>query len=135
MDCKLIKLANIPLWSKDRGGDCPIIIAGGPCVYNSEPIADFFDLINVGEGEEMLLEICHLYNKMKADGSYTRSAFLREACHIDGVYIPSLYDVSYNEDGTIKEYRPLYDDVPTKIKKRIIEDLDKAPYPEKLVMP
>ncbi|MBR4836337.1 MAG: TIGR03960 family B12-binding radical SAM protein, partial [Clostridia bacterium] len=88
-----------------------------------------------GEGEEVLLEICHLYNKMKADGSYTRSAFLREACHIDGVYIPSLYDVTYNDDGTIKEYRPLYDDVPTKIKKRIIEDLDKAPYPEKLVMP
>ena len=131
----MLKLAGFPIWAKDRAEDCPIIIGGGPCVYNSEPVADFFDLINIGEGEEVLLEICHLYNKMKADGSYTRSAFLREACHIDGVYIPSLYDVSYNDDGTIKEYRPLYDDVPTKIKKRIIEDLDKAPYPEKLVMP
>ena len=131
----MLKLAGFPIWSKDRAEDCPIIVGGGPCVYNSEPVAEFFDLINVGEGEEVLLEICHLYEKMKQDGSYTRSAFLREASHINGVYIPSLYHVSYNEDGTIKEYKPLYDDVPTKIKKRIIEDMDKAPYPEKLVMP
>ena len=131
----MLKLAGFPVWAKDRAEDCPIIVGGGPCVYNSEPVADFFDLINVGEGEEILLEICHLYKKMKDEGSYTRSAFLREASHIDGVYIPSLYDVSYNDDGTIKEYKPLYDDVPTKIKKRIVEDMDKAPYPEKLVMP
>ena len=131
----MLKLAGFPIWAKDRAEDCPIIIGGGPCVYNSEPVAEFFDLINIGEGEEVLLEICHLYQHMKADGSYTRAAFLRAASHIDGVYIPSLYDVSYNGDGTIKEYRPLYDDVPTKIKKRIIEDMDKAPYPEKLVMP
>ena len=131
----MLKLAGFPIWAKDRAEDCPIIVGGGPCVYNSEPVAEFFDLINVGEGEEVLLEICHLYEKMNEDGSYTRSAFLREASHIKGVYIPSLYDVSYNEDGTIKEYKPLYDDVPSKIQKRIIEDMDKAPYPEKLVMP
>ena len=131
----MIKLAGFPIWAKDRAEDCPIIIGGGPCVYNSEPVAEFFDLINIGEGEEVLLEICQLYNKMKADGSYSRTAFLREASHISGVYIPSLYDVSYNDDGTIKEYKPLYDDVPAKIKKRIIEDMDNAPYPEKLVMP
>ena len=131
----MLKLAGFPVWAKDRAEDCPIIVGGGPCVYNSEPVAEFFDLINIGEGEEVLLEICHLYQQMKADGSYTRSAFLRAASHINGVYIPSLYDVSYNEDGTIKEYKPLYDDVPSKIKKRIIEDMDKAPYPEKLVMP
>ncbi len=131
----MLKLAGFPLWAKDRAEDCPIIIGGGPCVYNSEPVADFFDLINVGEGEEVLLEICHLYDRMKKDGSYTRSAFLRAASHIDGVYIPSLYKVSYNDDGTIKEYKPLYDDVPKKIKKRIIEDMDTASYPEKLVMP
>ncbi len=131
----MLKLAGFPIWAKDRAEDCPIIIGGGPCVYNSEPVAEFFDLINIGEGEEVLLEICHLYEEMKADGRYTRSAFLRRASHIDGVYIPSLYEVSYNEDGTIKEYKPLFDDVPTKIKKRIIEDMDKAPYPEKLVMP
>ena len=131
----MLKLAGFPIWAKDRAEDCPIIVGGGPCVYNSEPVAEFFDLINVGEGEEVLIEICHLYEKMKEDGSYTRSAFLREASHIKGVYIPSLYDVSYNDDGTIKEYKPLYDDVPSKIQKRIIEDMDKAPYPEKLVMP
>ena len=131
----MLKLAGFPIWAKDRAEDCPIIIGGGPCVYNAEPVADFFDLINVGEGEEVLLEICHLYNKMKDEGTYTRSAFLREASHIDGVYIPSLYSVSYNEDNTIKEFKPLYDDVPAKVKKRIIEDMDKAPYPEKLIMP
>lgn len=131
----MIKLAGIPLFSKDRDGECPIIIAGGPCVYNAEPVADFFDLINVGEGEEVLLEISRLYIKMKEDGSYTRSAFLREASHIEGVYIPSLYEVTYNANGTIKEYKPLFDDVPKKIKKRIIADLDTVSYPEKLVMP
>ena len=131
----MIKLAGLSLYSKDRAEDEPIIIGGGPCVYNPEPIADFFDLINVGEGEEVLLEISHLYIKMKEEGTYSRAAFLREASHIEGVYIPSLYEVSYNEDGTIKECKPLYDDVPVKIRKRIIEDLDKVSYPEKLVMP
>ena len=131
----MLKLAGFPIWAKDRAEDCPIIIGGGPCVYNSEPVAEFFDLINIGEGEDVLLEICHLYNKMRAEGSYSRTAFLREASHIKGVYIPSLYRVSYNDDGTIKEYKPLYDDVPTKIQKRIVEDMDKASYPEKLVMP
>ncbi|MBQ7326446.1 MAG: TIGR03960 family B12-binding radical SAM protein [Clostridia bacterium] len=131
----MLKLAGFPIWAKDRAEDCPIIIGGGPCVYNSEPVAEFFDLINIGEGEEVLLEICHLYKQMKEDGSYTRSAFLRAASHIEGVYIPSLYEVAYNEDGTLKEYKPLFDDVPAKIKKRIVADMDKAPYPEKLVMP
>ena len=131
----MLKLAGFPIWAKDRAEDCPIIIGGGPCVYNSEPVAEFFDLINIGEGEEVLLEICHLYKQMKEDGNYTRSAFLRAASHIEGVYIPSLYEVAYNEDGTLKEYKPLFDDVPAKIKKRIVADMDKAPYPEKLVMP
>lgn len=131
----MLKLAQIPIWSRERSDDCPIIIGGGPCVYNSEPIADFFDLINVGEGEEVLLEISHLYIKMKEDNTYTRSAFLRAAADIEGVYIPSLYDVSYNSDGTIKEYKPKCDGLPSKIKKRIISDLDTVEYPEKLVMP
>ena len=131
----MIKLAGFPLLASERGEDCPIIIGGGPCVYNPEPVADFFDLINIGEGEEVLVEITDLYIKMKKDGSYSRAAFLREASHIEGVYIPSLYDVGYNPDGTIAHFTPKYPDVPAKIKKRIIADLDKAPYPEKLVMP
>ena len=131
----MIKLAGFPVYSKDRGEDVPIIVAGGPCVYNAEPVADFFDLINIGEGEEVLLEICHLYNEMKREGRYSRNAFLREASHIEGVYIPSLYEVSYNPDGTINEYKPKYPDTPKKIRKRIVADMDKASYPEKLVMP
>lgn len=131
----MLKLAGIPIWANDRDDSAPIIIGGGPCVYNAEPVAEFFDLINVGEGEEVLVEICRLYNKMREEGSYTREAFLREASHVEGVYIPSLYKVSYNADGTLREYEPLYPDVPRRIRKRIIGDMDKAPYPEKLVMP
>lgn len=132
----MLKLAGIPLLSKDRTEDMPIILGGGPCAYNSEPIADFFDLMNIGEGEELLLDISHLYMQMKADGSYSRSAFLhRAAAEIEGVYVPSLYDVTYNEDGTIAAYTPKFADVPKQVKKRIVKDLDKAPYPDKLVMP
>ena len=131
----MIRLADIPLWSKDRGESDPILIAGGPCVYNAEPIADFFDIVNIGEGEEMLLELSHLYIKMKDEGTYTRKSFLLAASKIEGIYIPSLYDVYYNEDGTIKEYKAKVDGVPMKIKKRIVKDLDKVSYPEKLVMP
>ena len=131
----MIKLAGFPLYASDRSEDAPIIIGGGPCAFNAEPVAPFFDLINVGEGEEVLLEICRLYNKMKSEGRYTKQSFLREASHISGVYIPSLYEVGYNEDGTLKKYKPLYPDVPDKVTKRIIADLDKAPYPNKLIMP
>ncbi|MBQ4071407.1 MAG: TIGR03960 family B12-binding radical SAM protein [Clostridia bacterium] len=131
----MMKMAGIPIFTKDREESCPIIIGGGPCVYNPEPIADFFDVINVGEGEEVLLEICHLYIDMKERGEYTRAAFLRAASGIEGVYVPSLYDVIYNDDGTIREFVPKYDELPRRIKKRIIEDLDTVSYPEKLVMP
>ncbi len=132
---QMIMLAGFPIWAKDRSEDTPIIIGGGPCVFNSEPIAEFFDLINIGEGEEVLVEICRLYNTMRDNGSYTRASFLRAAASIEGVYIPSLYDVEYNEDGTIRAFIPKYPELPMRIKKRIVEDLDKAPYPNKLVMP
>ncbi len=131
----MLKLAGIPIYSKDRSESDPIIIAGGPCVYNAEPVADFFDLVNIGEGEEVLVEISKLYIEMKKDGSYTRNEFLKRAAKIEGVYIPAFYDVEYNEDGTIKSFTPNVPEAPTKIKKRIIADLDKVSYPEKLVMP
>ncbi len=131
----MLKLSGIPLYAKDRGEECPIIIGGGPCAYNPEPVADFFDLINIGEGEEVLLEISRLYMKMKSEEAYTRVEFLRQAAHIEGVYVPSLYKVDYKADGTLFEYEPLYPDVPRTVRKRIVADLDKAPYPEKLVMP
>lgn len=132
----MLDLAGIPLRSADRTEDMPLVIGGGPCSYNAEPVADFFDLFNVGEGEEMLPEIVRLYIKMKEDGSYTRRAFLHEAARsIEGVYVPSLYDVTYNDDGTVKAYTPKYPDVPKTVRKRIVKDLDTMFFPDKLVMP
>ncbi len=132
----MLDLAGLPLRAADRGEDAPLVIGGGPCSYNPEPVADFFDLFNIGEGEEMLPEIVRLYVKMKEDGSYTKAGFLREAARsIEGVYVPSLYDVSYNEDGTVKAYTPKYPDVPARVRKRIVKDLDTMYFPDKLVMP
>ena len=133
---QMLSLAKLPLYARDRDDDMPIIIGGGPCSYNPEPIADFFDCFSIGEGEDMLPEFTRLYIKMKEDGSYTREGFLHEAARtISGLYVPSFYEVSYNEDGTIKAYTPKYDDIPTRITKRIMKDLDKSFYPESVVMP
>ncbi len=132
----MLSLGNIPLRAADRGEDCPLVIGGGPCAYNPEPVADFFDLFNIGEGEEMLPEIVRLYIRMKDEGTYTRKTFLHEAARtVPGVYVPSLYEVTYNEDGTIKAYTPLYDDIPATVQKRIVQDLDKAEHPSCVVMP
>ncbi len=132
---RMLMLSGIPLRSAERDDSFPIILGGGPCAYNAEPIADFFDLFSIGEGEEALPELCALYEKMKTDGTYTKEAFLRAASHIEGFYVPSLYDVTYKEDGTIAAYTPKYPDVPQKVKKRIVADLDTAPYPSKFVLP
>ncbi len=131
----MLDLAGIPLLAKDRDDNVPIVIGGGPCAYNAEPVADFFDVFSIGEGEDALPEIINLYRQMKDSGTYTRKAFLREAAKLEGFYVPSLYDVEYNEDGTVKAYIPKYDDIPKKVKKRIIKDLDKVYFPDKLVMP
>ncbi len=132
----MLKLAGIPLRAADRGDEYPIIIGGGPCAYNAEPVADFFDCFSIGEGEEMLVEFTKLYIKMKEEGTYTKKAFLHEAAKtVSGTYVPSFYDVSYNEDNTIKAYTPIYDDIPTRITKRIIKNMDKVYFPDKVVMP
>ena len=132
----MLKMANLPLRSVDRTDEMPLVIGGGPCAYNPEPVADFFDLFNVGEGEEMLPELCRLYIRMKEEGSYTREAYLHEAARtIEGIYVPSLYRVTYHEDGTVDSYEPIYDDIPRRIKKRIITDMDTSYFPEKVVMP
>ena len=132
----MLELAGMPLRSRDRGEEFPLVIGGGPCAYNPEPIADFFDLFNIGEGEHMLVEIVRLYIQMHDEGRYTKADFLHEAARtIPGVYVPSLYDVTYNDDGTIKAYTPVYDDIPKQVTKRIIEDMDTALFPEKVVMP
>ena len=133
---QMLSMGNIPLLALERGEDCPLVIGGGPCSYNPEPIADFFDLFNIGEGEQMLVDIVRLYIRMKEEGRYTRAAFLHEAARtIPGVYVPSLYRVTYHEDGTVEAYMPVYDDIPKRVKKQIIQDMDKAFFPEKLVMP
>ncbi len=130
----MLDLAGVPLLQKDRGESiAPIVCAGGSCACNPEPIADFFDMFFIGEGEELNLEVMDLYNKMKAEGA-TRSEFLRAAAKIEGVYVPSLYDVTYNEDGTIAAFTPK-GDAPKTIRKRIIAEFDKADVPEEFVVP
>lgn len=132
----MLDLAGIPLRSSDRDDSFPIIIGGGPCAYNPEPVADFFDLFNIGEGEDMLPELVRLYIRMKEEGRYTKAAYLHEAARtVGGTYVPSLYDVTYNSDGTVKAYTPLYDDIPKRVTKRIMTDMDKSFFPEKVVMP
>lgn len=132
----MLELSNMPLRAADRDDSFPLVIGGGPCAYNPEPVADFFDLFDIGEGEEMLVEIVKLYIKMKDEGRYTKADFLHEAARtIPGVYVPSLFEVTYNDDGTIKAYTTIYDDIPTKVEKRIVKDMDKASFPEKVVMP
>ncbi|WFA09495.1 TIGR03960 family B12-binding radical SAM protein [Tissierella sp. Yu-01] len=130
----ILNLSNIPFKSKDRDDKYPIIIGGGPCAYNPEPIADFFDLFVIGEGEEVILELIELYKNMKKS-NYSKEAFLKEAAKIEGIYVPSFFDVSYNDDGTIKEIYPLVNDIPTVISKRMISNLDTMYTPDKLIVP
>ena len=130
----MLELGGIPLLSSERGENDPIVIGGGPCAYNAEPVADFFDVFSIGEGEEALPEFTKLYIEMKKSGEYTREKFLREASHLDGFYVPSLYEVSY-EGGRFVSIRPKYPDVPEKVTKRIVADMDHAFFPERLVMP
>lgn len=130
----MLDLAGVPLRAADRDDTAPLVVAGGPCACNPEPLAPFFDLFFLGEGEEVDLEVLGLYRKMKQNGTYTKAAFLRAAADIEGVYVPSLYDVSYNEDGTIAAVTPL-DGVTPRVKKRIIADMDAVYYPESFVVP
>ena len=129
----MLDLAGVPLRSNERKSLSPLVVAGGPCVCNAEPIADFIDLFFLGEGEEVDLELIDLYKKYKKQGG-DKQSFLKEAAKIEGVYVPSLYDIEYKEDGTIKAVVPKCD-VPKTINKRIIKDMDSVHYPEKLVVP
>lgn len=129
----MLDLAGLPLKSSERKDLSPLVVAGGPCVCNPEPLADYIDIFFLGEGEEVDLELIDLYKEHKKKGS-AKEEFLIEASKIEGVYVPSLYDVSYNEDGTIKEIKNK-NGAPKTVKKRIIKDLDKAFYPENFVVP
>ena len=129
----MLDLAGLPLKSKDRKDLSPLVVAGGPCVCNPEPLADFIDLFFIGEGEEVDLEVIDLYKEYKAKNA-AKEEFLLAASQIEGVYVPSLYDVEYNEDGTIKEFTPKNGVAPT-VKKRIIKEMDNLYYPDKFVVP
>lgn len=131
---QVLDLSQIPLLSKDRDDDDPIVIGGGPCTYNPEPIADFFDLFYIGEGETRYAELLALYRKHRKEG-FDRENFLREAAKIPGMYVPSLYDVTYHEDGTIAAFSPRFDDVPEKVLKEVVMDLSSTYYPMKPVVP
>ncbi|MHC9416448.1 B12-binding domain-containing radical SAM protein [Clostridium perfringens] len=129
----MLNMGGIPLRASERTEKDPLVIAGGPCAYNPEPLYDIVDIFQLGEGEEGLNDLLDLYQKHK--DNFNKEAYLREASHIPSVYIPSLYDVTYNEDGTIKEFIPKYDDVPKKVKKRIINNFDQVDFPESLIVP
>lgn len=130
----MLDLAGIPVFASERSEKLgQIVVAGGPCVCNPEPLADFFDLFILGEGEEVNLELMDLYNEMKKSGA-TRKEFLIRAAQIEGVYVPSLYSFNYNEDGTISGVETK-DGAPAVVRKRIIKDFDKVYYPDNFVVP
>ena len=130
----MLDLAGIPVFARDRGNELTqIVCAGGPCVCNPEPLADFFDLFILGEGEEVNLELMDLYHEMKQQGA-SRTEFLRRAANIEGIYVPSLYSFSYKENGTIESVTAA-DGAPATIRKRIIRDFDKVYYPDNFVVP
>ncbi len=131
---QILDLAGIPLHAEDRTEEDPIVIGGGPCSYNPEPIADFFDFFYIGEGETVYGDIIELYKANKAAGG-GRKEFLRQVSHIEGMYVPSLYNVDYNEDGTIRSILPIAENVPAKIRKQVVKDLDDCVYPEKQLLP
>ncbi|MGB7605192.1 MAG: TIGR03960 family B12-binding radical SAM protein [Lutisporaceae bacterium] len=130
----MLDLAGLSVRAKDRKEGEPFVIAGGPCAYNPEPLAEIVDLFAIGEGEEMLLEIMEAYRSWKSSGR-SREEFLRAAASIRGVYVPSLYNVEYNEDNTIKQVSPIYEDVPKKVKKRVVKSLENAYFPDKIIVP
>ena len=131
---QVLDLAGIPLRAKNRPREDPMVMAGGPCTYNPEPIADFFDIFYIGEGETRHREILDLYLECKEQG-LSRVEFLRKAACIPGMYVPMFYQVEYHEDGTIKEFGPIYEELPKKIKKEMVLDVSNTYYPLKPVVP
>ena len=129
----MLRLAGVPLLARERRELKNIVFAGGVCCYNPEPLADFVDFFSLGEGEEITVEIISLYDRAKAEG-WTKDKFLNEVTKIPGVYVPSFYEHKYNEDGTLAAIIPA-PGVPEKITKRIVEDLDSAYYPTKMIVP
>ena len=129
----MLDLAKIPLRSAQRDGLTPLVIAGGTAMYNAEPIADFIDLVSLGEGEDITVELVELHRKARREG-WSKAEFLRAAAHLDGIYVPSLYDISYHDDGTVSAITPR-DGAPAVVTKRIVHDMDKAYFPVNTIVP
>ena len=129
-----LDLAGIPLHAVERTDEDPIVIGGGPCTYNPEPIAPFFDLFYIGEGEVVYDQLFDTYLENKKNGG-TRLDFLKKACQIPGIYVPQFYEVTYHEDGTVAAFTPSIPEAPEKIKKQLVMDMTEATYPEKPVVP
>lgn len=126
----MLNLAGIPMMSADRDDSYPLLVAGGPCAFNPEPLTDFFDLFLIGDGEEVLPAITDLYRKCDS-----KKEFLKKACQMTGVYVPSFYDVKYNEDGTVAAYIRNYENAPEKVGKCLIDDIEPLPFPTKNIVP
>ena len=131
---QILDLSKIPLLSLDRTEEHPIVIGGGPCTYNPEPIADFFDIFYIGEGETAYYNLIDLYQSVKNAGG-SRRDFLLEAAKMPGMYVPQFYKTEYYENGTIKEFRPIVDGIPETVRKEIVMDVTDTYYPEKPVVP
>ena len=129
----MLDLAGIPLRSAERADLTPLVIAGGTAMYNAEPIADFVDIVSLGEGEDVTVELIELHRKARKEG-WSKAEFLHRAAQVSGLYVPSLYEVEYNLDGTVKEIIPR-DGAPKVVRKRIVEDMDKSYYPAKTIVP
>ncbi len=121
---QVLELGQIPLLASERTDEHPLVIGGGPCSYNPEPIADFFDLFYMGEGETVYDELFDLYKEYKKAGR-SREEFLRRAASVPGIYVPSMYEPSYNEDGTLAAFTPRYSDVPAKVEKQVVMEIDR----------
>ena len=131
---QVLDLAQIPLLAKERGEDCPIVIGGGPCTYNPEPIADFFDLFYIGEGETQYRSLLDLYKECKRENA-GRVEFLRRAAKLPGIYAPRFYEASYHEDGRLKSFVPTEEGIPPIIHKELVRDMTDTPYPLKPIVP
>ncbi len=131
----MLDFAGIPILAKDRDESCPIICAGGPSAYNAEPIAEVFDFFMLGEGEEVIHETADVYLAWKKEGKKSKKEFLERVADIDGVYVPSFYDVAYNADGRVKSITPNNSHAKPVITKRIMHDFDKTPAPDKIIVP
>ena len=129
----MLDLAGIPLHASERTGLSPLVIAGGTAMYNAEPLADFIDLVSLGEGEDLTVELVELYRTARREG-WSKQQLLRAAAQLDGVYVPSLYDVTYHDDGTVAAITPL-DGAPARVTKRIVRDMDKSYFPVKTIVP